>query len=389
MAEPQTGIRGVKYAAGTEDSLVRDVAARIALLQPDDAPLLAFINGLKSKSVAHNPKFEWFEDELIPNSCTIAGTEAGGSTDFALTSGQGVRIKVNDLLISNTGEAILVTAISTDALTVKRSMGGVAATAYIALDEFVIAGTAMLEGANAPTSVWQGKVSKNNFIQIFRDIVELTVTQANSESYGGNDRTFQRMKKAMEHKRQIEQAFLFGDGFEDTSGAQTRRGTTGVLNFVTTNVTDFGGVITEGEFEAFMRTVFRYHPTVSAPEKWFLCSPILISALNFWAKNALQVTQDVKTFGVRITKYRSGHGDLNITRHWLLEDFTEFKQYGFVLDPENIKYRFLQNLDTKLHTDIQQKQEEVHRDEYRTHAGLMLLQERTHGVAKGVTGFAA
>jgi len=197
------------------------------------------------------------------------------------------------------------------------------------------------------------------------------------------------MKKAIEHKRQIEQAFLFGDGFEDTSGSQTRRGTDGLLNYITTNVTDFGGVISEGEFENFMRTVFRYHPTVTAPEKWFLASPIIISAVNFWAKNALQVDQNVKTFGVRVTKYRSGHGDLNITRHWLLEDFTEFKKYGFVLDPENIKYRFLTNLDTKLHTDIQQKQEEVHRDEYRTHAGLMLQQEKTHGIAKGITGFAA
>jgi len=389
MAEPQTGIRGTKYSVGTEDSLIRDVANRIALLQPDDAPLLAFINGLKNKRVATNPKFEWFEDELIPNVVTIAAAEASGSTSFLLTTGQGVRVKVDDILISNTGESLHVTAISTDTLTVTRSMGSIAATAYLILDEFVIVGTAMAEGANAPTSVWQGKVNKVNYIQIFRDIVELTVTQANSDSYGGDDRTFQRMKKAMEHKRQIEQAFLFGDGFEDTSGAQTRRGTEGLLSWITTNVTDAGGVVTEGTFEEFMRSVFQYHPTVSAPEKWFLCSPILISAINFWAKNALQVTENVKTFGVRVTKYRSGHGDLNITRHWLLEDFKEFKQYGFVLDPENLKYRFLQNLDTKLHTDIQQKQEEVHRDEYRTHAGLMLQQERTHGILKGVTGFAA
>ena len=389
MAEPQTGVRGTKYTVGTEDSLVRDVASRIALLQPEDAPLLAFINGLKNKTVATNPKFEWFEDELIQNVVTLAGAETSSATVFDVTAGQGVRVKVDDILISNTGESLHVTSISTDALTVTRSMGSVTNTAYVALDEFVIIGTAMAEGANAPTSIWKGKVGKTNYIQIFRDITELTTTQAASESYGGNDRTFQRMKKAIEHKRQIEQAFLFGDSFEDTSGTQTRRGTGGLLEYITTNVTAFGGVITEGEFEAFMRTVFRYHPTVSAPEKWSLCSPILISALNFWAKNALQVTTDVKTFGVRITKYRSGHGDLNITRHWLLEDFKEFKQYGFVLDPENIKYRFLTGLDTKLHTDIQQKQEEVHRDEYRTHAGLMLQQEKTHGIAKGVTGFAA
>ena len=389
MAEPQTGIRGYKYTEGTETSNVRDVASRIALLQPDDAPLLAFINGLKNKQKTGNPTFEWFEDDLNQNIVTIAAAEASGSTSFGVTTGQGVRLRVDDVLISNTGEAILVTSISTDTITVERTKGGVAATAYVALDEFVIVGLAAIEGANAPTSVWKGKVAVENYIQIFRDMVELTVTQANTESYGGNDRAYQRRKVAIEHKRSIEQAFLFGNKFEDTSASQTQRATEGLLNYITTNVTDAGGVLTEGEFEAFMRTVFQFHPTVSAPEKWFLCSPIIISAINFWAKQALTVSNGEKSFGVRIATYRSGHGDLNITRHWLLEEFTEFKQYGFVLDPENIKYRFLQNLDTKLHLDIQQKQEEVHRDEYRTHAGLQLMQEKTHGILKGVTGFAA
>jgi hypothetical protein len=347
------------------------------------------MNGLKKKLKATNPKFEWFEDELTPNIVTISGTEASGSTSFALTTGQGVRVRVNDILVSNTGESLLVTAVSTDTLTVTRSMGSVAATAYIALDEFVIAGTAMLEGATNPTSVWTKKVGKTNYIQIFRDIVELTATQVNTDSYGGNDRLYQRKKKAVEHKRQIEQALLLGDGFEDNSGDQIRRGTEGLLNFVSTNVTDGGGVLTETEFEAFLRSVFRYHPTVTAPEKWFLCAPMLISAINFWAKNALRIETSEKTFGVRVAKYRSGHGDLNITRHWLLEDFTEFKEYGFVIDPENVMYRFLQNLDTKLHTDIQNDNEEVNRDEYRTHAGLQLMQEKTHGYVKGVTGFAA
>jgi hypothetical protein len=347
------------------------------------------MNGLKNKQKTGNPTFEWFEDDLRQNIVTIAGAESANSVTFDVTSGQGVRVRVNDLLISNTGESLLVTSISTDALTVTRTMGAVAKTAYVSGAEFVLAGTAMLEGANAPTSVWKGKVAVENYIQIFRDMVELTETQANTDNYGTDDRSHQRRKVAIEHKRAIEQAFLFGDKFEDTSAAQTRRGTGGLLSYITTNVTDAGGIITEGEFEAFMRTVFQYHPTVTAPEKWFLCSPIIISAINFWAKNALQVTNDETSFGVRIAKYRSGHGDLNITRHWLLEDFTEFKQYGFVLDPENVKYRFLQNLDTKLHTDIQQKQEEVHRDEYRTHAGLQLMQEKTHGIVKGVTGFAA
>ncbi len=187
MAEPQTGIRGYKYTEGTETSNIRDVASRIALLQPDDAPLLAFINGLKNKKKTGNPTFEWFEDDLRQNIVTVAGAETIDATVIDVTTGQGVRLRVNDLLLAASGEVMRVTGISTDAITVVRDVGSVISVAMVALDELVIIGTAMQEGANAPTSVWKGKVAKENYVQIFRDMVEMTVTQANTDSYGGDD----------------------------------------------------------------------------------------------------------------------------------------------------------------------------------------------------------
>lgn len=388
MAEPASGLRGTKYSVGTEGSLVRDVASRIALLQPEDAPLLSFINGLKKKSETTNPKYEWFEDEMRPNTVTVSGS-AGTGTTINVTTGTGVRVRVDDILMTTTGEAILVTAVATDALTVTRSMGGVAAATLADGNQLIIAGNAMQEGASNPTFKFTAKAAKYNYIQIFRDTIELTDTQIASKSYGGDDRLHQRKLRGSEHKRGIEQAFLFGDKFEDTSGTQTRRGTGGLLTSITTNVTDAGGVLTEGTFEAFCRNLFRYSPTTSSATKLFLCAPILISALNFWNKTKLQVRQDDKTFGTRLATYRSGHGDLEVTRHWLLADFTEFTKYGFALDPQNLMYRYMAGLDTKLHLDIGLKTDEKTVDEYRTHAGLELHQERTHAILSGVTGYAA
>jgi hypothetical protein len=388
MAEPQTGLRGTKFAAGTETSLVRDVAARIALLQPEDAPLIAFINGLKKKKETTNPKFEWFEDQLAPNVLVASGAPGTGTT-FTAVTGTGKRVRVDDLLVSKAGEILRVSVIATDTITVVRGVGTVSATSIADAEQVVIMGNALMEGATNPTFKFTQKAAVVNYIQIFRDPVYLTTTQNAAQSYGGDDRTHQRKLRGMEHKRSIEQAFLFGDKFEDTTGTQTRRGTGGLLNMITTNVTDAGGVLTEGTFEAFCRNLFRYQPTTAAATKLFLASPIIISALNFWNKTKLVVDQSEKTFGTRLATYRSGHGDLDITRHWLLQDFTEFQKYGFAVDPQNLMYRYMAGLDTKLHVDIGLKTDEVVLDEYRTHAGLQLQLEKTHAFIKNVTGYAA
>ena len=141
--------------------------------------------------------------------------------------------------------------------------------------------------------------------------------------------------------------------------------------------------------ETILRGVFRYQASTGPQTKLCLCAPIFVSAFNFWAKSALQITRNEKTFGVRISTYQSGHGDLDIVRHWMLADFTTFSKYAFILDMSQIKYRFLRGLDTKLHLDVGLKSTEAYLDEYRTHAGLQMGLEKTHALIKNCTGFAA
>jgi len=392
------GTRGTLIAAGTEGSLIRDVADRIALLQPDAAPLITFLNALKRKKEAGNPKFEWFEDDLVPNIIADASNSGTGVT-ITVSAAHGYLVRNGDILIAPNGESMLVTAGGgTTSLTVTRAIG-TTPTAYnlVTTDEIVIAGNAVDEGGSTPAYRYAQKASKLNYIQIFRDPVKITTTQDASDSYGGDDRTYQRKKVAIEHKRGIENAFLFGNASETSgSGGGYVRTTKGLFNWISTNVLDAGGVITEAEMESFLRDLFRYVAQTGPQTKVLLCSPIMVSALNFWAKNALQVRSDEKAYGMRVTTYRSGHGDLDFVRHWLLGDYStgstlgvKWDQFSFALDPANLSYRFLKGLDTKLHTDIGQKTEEYLLDEYRTHCGLECQLEKTHGIIKGVTGFAA
>lgn len=388
MTEPLTGVRGTKYSVATENTLVRDIADKIYLLQPEDAPLTTFTRSIGGKESTDNPKYEWLESDIRPGQVVVSGA-IGTSTTIDVASGTGTRVRIGDILIAPSGESILVTNKSTDALTVTRSMGAITSDTLADGDVLVIAGNALEEGSDAVSSIYTKKETLYNYIQVFKDTVSITEVQDASKSIGGNDRKFQQMVKAIEHKRGIEQAFLLGDRFEDTSGTQTRRGTGGLIYFITSNVTNVGGVLTESDFEDFLRTLFRYHPAVSSPKKMLLANPVMVSGINFWAKNALQISQSEKTLGIRIATYRSGHGDLDIMKHWLLSDLTEWNTYNFFLDPQNVKYRYLPGLDTKLHLETQPKSYSYFQDEYRTYCGLQVMQEKTHGILHGITGFAA
>ncbi len=50
-------------------------------------------------------------------------------------------------------------------------------------------------------------------------------------------------------------------------------------------------------------------------------------------------------------------------------------------DPEDgVAYRYLQSRDTQLLTDLQQPGDDFYLDEYKTECGLMLAQEKRHGI---------
>jgi hypothetical protein len=394
--------RGTYNAAVTETSLVRDVASRIALLQPDASPLVTFMTALKRKKEAKNPKFEWFEDDLVPCAIADAGG-AGTGTSITVSAAHGLIIRNGDMLIAPNGESLLVTAgQGTTTLTVTRAVGTTPTAFTLAAgDELVVAGNAITEGGTTPAYRYVAKSPKFNYIQIFRDPVKITTTQEASESYGGDDKTYQRKKVAIEHKRALELAFMFGNASATADGSSVGylRTTKGLFNWISTNVTNCGGTITEAEMESFLRKLFRYQAQTGPQTKILLASPIMVSALNFWAKSNLQVRSDEKVYGMRVSTYRSGHGDLDFVRHWLLGDFDtgdygtspklSWSGYNFAIDPANLQYRYLTGLDTKLHPDIGQPTEEYSLDEYRTHAGLECQLEQTHGILSYVAGYAS
>lgn len=378
-----TMINGVRDSANiNQDRRIVDMSKDIALLEPDAAPLTVLLKMSKGHSkVAVNPEFKHLEDELSPRWDALNGSIANvGVTTFTVDNG--TYFKVGDIVaVPSTGEQVLVTAISGNDLTVTRSYGTTTGGAIADDAQVTILGNASAEGAVSPTQKTTKTSTITNFTEIFRTAFGVSGTEDASDLYGGKDMAYLAKKHGIEHKKDIERSFLFGEKKEDTTGASPRRVTGGLNSWIVTNRTNAGGALTEAEFETFLRSVFRY----GSKKKTLLASPLLVSAINSWAGAKLQTVSSDKTYGIAVTQYINGHGTLNIVKHDLLEE--AYGGMGIVIDMDNLMYRHLSGRDTKLRTNIQANDSDTRQDEYLTECGLHLKQEKTMGVLTGITSY--
>ena len=383
-------VSGVRYVTSNANSslhesgarLVVDMRNQIAQLEPDESPFITFLRASKKNTrVAYNPKFEWMEDCLTPNGSTLAtAIAANNTTSVVVASGDGVLFKAGDIIMAST-EAMYVSAVSTDTLTVTRGFGGTTALASIAKDTPIyIISNAYAENSTSPAALTTKPDEKYNYTQIFRTAVQLSNTADKTKMYGGADRGYQRSKALLEHKREIAKAFYAG--YRTIDGTYTKRTTGGLFSFLTqTQAFSSGGTtLTYANFDELVaQKAFRY----GSKQKLLIAGPKLSTVINMWALN--KVVTDVATdaaFGMRVKKLYTSYGDLMVVYDPLLADLGH-PDYGIVIDTNNINYVHLDGRDTKLYTNIQENDRDGIKDEYLTECGLEVRLPKTHMLITG------
>ncbi len=364
----------------TSSRRVMDVPSEIFLLQPDAAPLVQILFKAKKKPCI-NPKFTHYERDLFPkrDKSVTTPTISDSQTTFEVDNVEFFQ-KWDVIKNEETDEQMLVTDINGSELTVKRGWGTSAADSITVEDNILILGNANEEGAGAPGIKTEKATELYNYTQDFRSPFEVTDILNNSELYGGGDLQNERVIKLIEHKVDMERAFLFGERKEEVIGTHPTRATAGALSRISSNVATMT-TATEAAFETFCEDVFSY----GSSTKLFLGSAKWVSALNFWGRKALNTVPKDKTYGISIKEYLTGHGTLLLAKHRLLTG--AYSGMGIVLDMDKIWVRVLKNMDTKLRTNIQANDETKQKDEYETVAGLMLTNEACHAVVNGMEGF--
>jgi len=388
----------VSMASGVQDTEsnlpdehVVDMDPKIRMKTEDTAQLMTILNKLPSRA-ASQVKVNWLEDDYVPVQSTLASGSitATGQTAISVAAGEGAYFRVNDILyVSETGEKLLITAITVDALTVVRSIGGVAAANAASGGQVVLVGTASPQGADTGTLKATKRVLGYNYTQIFRNPAGFTGTETKAKLYGASDPAREIAKKAVEHKRLIESSLWVG-GRDFTSNAPSSQGFMGgVSEFLTSNVFSTFGTLSLSGFDTKVQQVMQD----GSLNKVIFAAPTPAGGLSRLASNNWVVADpDSEVYGAKVNFFVSGAYGTRIPvivkREWGKYSNTGFGLGGaiFVLDMERLARRPFEDRDTRLLPNRQGNGEDRFVFDYLTETSFELANESAHGVFWGVTG---
>lgn len=401
------------YSANVHERPKNYREAILYLQRNGTAPLTAILTKLKREMV-DDPEFNWFEKDLPTVKTTItapATAQAAFSTTpvaFTVASTDGFR--VNDVCrIPATGETILITVV-TDAthFSALRSLGDSGQDAITASDEVIVAGSAQAEGADVRLAKYFDPTRRYNLTEIFRNPISVTGTQDMTYFRTGNAYKNRKRESFLQHTTEMERAFLFGNaeivsstvsGLSSTSGRPLRT-TGGIFGsdyagswFVPAanrwtgetgaGAAPAGGNITEDLFDQYLETVMKS----GSRERIAFCGPTAMRAMSKLAKSSGVINlTPVKNgaYGFHLKEWISPFGSVYLKLHPLLGETTEDSQTILLVEPRNLKYRFLKGRGTKLLKDRQSPGVDGRTDEYLTECGIEIHHGETHGIIKGV-----
>lgn len=386
MAAPTliTAVRGTDNQSD-ETRRARDVSPALAQLEPDAGPLITLMSKTRSESCT-DPKYEWFEDELKPRFDLLAAALTAAAATMTVTNYKFFR--KGDLVRVNRKEIVYVSTTPTStAVSITRAFGETAAAAASNSDQLHILGNTNEEGSVRRSLLSTQKVPKYNYTGIVRDPFGVTKTAMATKTFAGVDFTTEQAKELIEHKKSIELMNIAGERKEELTGTKPKRSTRGIRNWISTNVLNVAGELTETALDSHLRVSYRY----GAKVKLGLLSPILAQAINGFAKDRLRVVDKSSVYGVTLSRYENAGRVILLAEHQLLanddlNDFNGLAGEGYVIDLEDVKLRYLKGRLTVHNENIQANDEDQRIDEYLSEVGFQLALERKHGMFKGVTG---
>lgn len=379
-----TGSAGAPVTSFNIDTDRRDlnVADDILELQPSETPFMVIGNKTSNVS-AQSLEETWYDDDLAPWWTTAGATATDTDTTITLTDASIVKPK--DLLKdTTTGEIMFVESISGNDVNVKRAYtvedgeGGTAAKAVGADDNFMRMGNALEENSVSPEARATQPNKFYNYVQTIRTPFSGSFEDMNEpKEAGGDERTRLRRRKAIEHKLDLERAYLFGERNEVI--ADNRRTMGGLFQFLTNQYDTIGGNLTEDLFEEALEDAFRY----GSKEKILITSPRVGSVINKFARDNIQTRSGEDYYGLRIAEYISFHGTLYVATSHMFEN--DYQGMGAILDMDNIDIMPYAGMNTTLRTNLQENDRLGYKDEYVTMATLRVRLQKTHRVLDGIT----
>jgi hypothetical protein len=271
-----------------------------------------------------------------------------------------------------------------------------------------VVGSAFSEGGTDPEGWADEFYNREGYCQIFKTSVPLFSGTALATRYRGVSNEYMRVyqEKLMEHKMDLEHAFLFGIGTDDSTAAGPVRRTWGIVPYTEMNgkVKTFAyASATYDHFIDSMEDVFSPESGNSG-EKLVLASRKVLSWLNKLGGSSflgntmalghtattsggsnpygLDVQNIQGSFGHAVTRVSTIYGNLNFVMEPLFRGVHE--NTAIMIDLNNVAYRPLMgngvSRDTQIITNVQNRNVDGRKDMVLTEAGLEVSLPETHTV---------
>ena len=369
------------------------------------APLTALTAAMKTEST-NDSVFHWWEKGVQNRRIALAqnlAARAQGFTETVTVVSGALGFKAGDIFaLENalqTGAAQEIFRVHQDPtsdtqITLQRGAAGSTAASLTyngaGVNPYIVCiGSAFEEGSLAPTGVSWGPVDQYNYTQIFRSTFELTRT-AMKTKLRTNPKAYDEAKRETLEVlgMDMERTFFFGRRAVGTRNGKPIRYTGGIYSQLATanKMAATNGVLKMSQWDTWMQAFFK---DGSDQKLAFGGNGALAALQTAVRKNtSYQIAYNEKEYGMQVTKFISPFGELVFRSHPLFNqmaggtttavDYYSMSNAMFVLDMDNIRYRYLDGSDIHFEDDLEEPGLDGIKEGYIGECGLEVNHASTH-----------
>lgn len=361
-----------------------DVVSSILMATAPLSPIYSLLLGNGQVQSVDSEEFKWFGAGLGIES-TLINSGALDETSTTLTVDSSAIFRPGDLVLAvATGEVMQVSAVpSGTTVTVARGIGSTDAAAGSVANDAVIQriSRAVGEGSDSPDATSAGKTEFSNYVQTFREPIEITGRVKRVKSKIEDERAFQRRLALLRFQRDAEQSIVHGvKSAHNNADGKRVTAMRGLREAIVSNVTAIGGTMSKSELYTFAAKVF----ATGSPVKTLIAGSTLVQSITELYDDKLRLSPADGTVGLKVQNVQTPHGLLQMIPHRGLVG--AMAGDGIVVDPIQLKIRQTNGGEVTLKTDTEAKGKDASRDEYFAEFGLEYGNETDHGQITGVTG---
>lgn len=350
------------------------------------APFTAMLDRMGTAKKFYNPAYNHLEGDDLPNVVEIATfVTDGDGTGINLDTGQAKNIKAGQTLyVPRTGEVLFVSSVdSTTALTVTRGFGSSSPTTLVAGEDLYIGAMADTEGNTAPAAISSEPTIKTNYLQTTKKSIELSgrlLASGSAGVQGGAELARLQGDAIKAMRKEIEVSLFHGARYASNPTA-----TGGIDYYLSSLVTNIGGVLTEAATNTFIKTAYRRNQDDRSGVVLF-AGELVMDAFDGFGRDNIRYSVGDKVAGVAIGRYITSHGELAIKAHPMLAINTDTAGRAYFLNMKKIAKAEYANRGFIHKPNVEAVSTDGRKDYWLSDFGLWLAAEKCHGTFYGVTG---